>query len=62
MLDVVVNEHSVDDNVSWCAYHALQCTEAAGMNYVNASLPVSLNVINQAVQHTNPNQSTGGNS
>ena len=67
VLDVAVNAHSVDDNVSWSAYHALQCTEAAGMNSVNALLPLfhesaktvamirhSLKVINQAVQHTNP--------
>ena len=32
VLDVVVNEHYVDDNVSWSAYHALQCTEPAGIN------------------------------
>ena len=42
VLDVVVNEHYVDDNVSWSAYHALQCTEAlaAVMNTVNALLPL----------------------
>ena len=40
VLDVVVNEHYVDDNVSWFAYHALQNTEAlaAGMNSINALL------------------------
>ena len=42
MLDVVVNEHYVDDNVSWSAYHALQCTKAlaAVMNTVNTLLPL----------------------
>ena len=68
VLDVVVNEHSVDDNVSWSACHALQCTKAAVMNSVNASfhesantvamIHHSLNVINQAVQHTNPGYTT----
>ena len=42
VLDVVVNEHYVDHNVSWFAYHALQNTEAlaAGMNFINALLPL----------------------
>ena len=69
VLDVVVKDHSVDDNVSWSAYHTSQCTKAAGMNCVNALLPLfhesantvamirhSLNVINQEVRHTNPGQ------
>ena len=70
VLYVAVNEHSVDDNVSWSAYHALQCTEPAAMNSVNAlfhesantvaMIQHSLNVINQAVQHTNPGHTTVG--
>ena len=42
VLDVVVNEHYVDHNVSWFAYHALKNTEAlaAGMNTINALLPL----------------------
>ena len=71
LLVVVVNKHSNDDNISWITYHALQCTEAAGMNFVNTLLPLfqgsthtvamirfSLNVIIQAVQHINPGQTT----
>ena len=64
----VVNEHSVDDNVSWSAYHALQCTKVAVMNSVNAlfhesantvaMIQHSVNVKNQAVQHTNPGHIT----
>ena len=46
------------------AYHVLQCTEAAGVNSFQESantvaiIRYQLNVINQAVQHTNLGQAT----